>query len=212
MLQKLNRNAEAIQSFNMAIDLKSDYAEAHANKANSFSELKNFEEAEIAYDIALHYKSDYLKAYLNKAKSLKEAGKFDKALLSFQQAQMINSDVDFLDGELLETQMHLSLWDDFMQQLNDIKSGIILNKKTIHPFPVLGLFDDPSIQRKTAEIFASLHYQKNTIPIKVSPYVKHSKIRIGYFSSDFHNHATMHLMAELFEHHDRDKFQIFEVI
>ncbi len=35
------------------------------------------------------------------------------------------------------------------------------------------------------------------------------RIRVGYLSSDFRNHATMHLMAGLFEHHDREQFEIF---
>ncbi len=35
------------------------------------------------------------------------------------------------------------------------------------------------------------------------------RIRVGYLSADFCNHATMHLMAELLELHDRERFEIF---
>lgn len=35
------------------------------------------------------------------------------------------------------------------------------------------------------------------------------RIRIGYLSCDFRNHATMHLMAGVFEHHDRERFEVF---
>jgi protein O-GlcNAc transferase len=35
------------------------------------------------------------------------------------------------------------------------------------------------------------------------------RIRVGYVSCDFRNHATMHLMAGLFEAHDRDRFEVF---
>ena len=34
------------------------------------------------------------------------------------------------------------------------------------------------------------------------------KIRLGYYSADFHNHATAYLMAELFERHDKSKFEL----
>src|SRR5438477_7435568 len=34
------------------------------------------------------------------------------------------------------------------------------------------------------------------------------RIRLGYLSGDFHQHATAHLMAELFERHDRDRFEV----
>jgi len=35
------------------------------------------------------------------------------------------------------------------------------------------------------------------------------RIRVGYLSSDFRNHATMHLMAGVFEHHDHSRFEVF---
>ncbi len=35
------------------------------------------------------------------------------------------------------------------------------------------------------------------------------RIRVGYVSCDFRNHATMHLMAGLLEHHDRKRFEVF---
>ncbi len=35
------------------------------------------------------------------------------------------------------------------------------------------------------------------------------KIRIGYLSRDFHEHATSHLLVELFEAHDRARFELF---
>ncbi|KPF73368.1 hypothetical protein IP88_09380, partial [alpha proteobacterium AAP81b] len=34
------------------------------------------------------------------------------------------------------------------------------------------------------------------------------RLRIAYVSADFHAHATMHLMAEMLEAHDRDRFEI----
>ncbi len=37
----------------------------------------------------------------------------------------------------------------------------------------------------------------------------HRKLRIGYLSSDFCRHPMAYLVAELFETHDRDRFEIF---
>ena len=37
----------------------------------------------------------------------------------------------------------------------------------------------------------------------------HEKLRIGYLSWDFHRHATAYLIAELFELHDRNRFEIY---
>lgn len=58
-------------------------------------------------------------------------------------------------------------------------------------------------------------YAGRTLPV-VPPLTKavrqpdpSARIRIGYLSSDFCNHATMHLMAGLFESHDRERFEVF---
>lgn len=41
------------------------------------------------------------------------------------------------------------------------------------------------------------------------PRRRRSKIRLGYLSCDFHEHATALLMIELFEGHDRERFEIY---
>ena len=35
--------------------------------------------------------------------------------------------------------------------------------------------------------------------------------RVAYLSADFHRHATAHLTAELFELHDRTRFEVMGV-
>ena len=98
--------------------------------------------------------------------------------------------------------------DDLPNDLNELTKKINNNEKIIAPFHLLALIDDPDIQRKTAEIFTNEKYPQSHVLSKIERYPKHKKIRIGYFSADFHNHATMHLMAELFECHDRKKFEL----
>ncbi len=38
---------------------------------------------------------------------------------------------------------------------------------------------------------------------------RNKKNRLGYYSADFHNHAIGYLIAELFELHDRNRFELF---
>ena len=73
----------------------------------------------------------------------------------------------------------------------------------------MALVDDPRAQKIATQNYANLNFLKDTSSLPVKPYSNHKKIRVGYFSADYHNHPTMHLMAELFELHDRKKFEIF---
>ncbi len=47
------------------------------------------------------------------------------------------------------------------------------------------------------------------LPLAPSIRAPDRRIRIGYLSSDLHDHATAYLMAEVFERHDREHFEIF---
>ena len=51
--------------------------------------------------------------------------------------------------------------------------------------------------------------RKSHVLSKIERYPKHTKIRIGYFSSDFRIHPVSDLIVELFEIHDRTRFEIY---
>ena len=77
------------------------------------------------------------------------------------------------------------------------------------PFNALSLFDKPGVHKRCAEIYAECELRPDRI-IRALPYkMQGEKIRIGYFSADFHDHATMYLLAEVLELHDRNRFEIF---
>jgi predicted O-linked N-acetylglucosamine transferase (SPINDLY family) len=82
------------------------------------------------------------------------------------------------------------------------------NEKVIQPFALLTLSNDTFLHKKSSEIYIQSRYPFNPV---LEPIVKRpasQKIRIGYFSADFRNHAVSLLTAELYELHDKNKFEI----
>jgi predicted O-linked N-acetylglucosamine transferase (SPINDLY family) len=64
------------------------------------------------------------------------------------------------------------------------------------------------LQLKASQTWSKEFPQNDSLgPIKKT--APKPKIRLGYYSADFYNHATCILMAELFEKHDRSKFELF---
>ncbi len=77
------------------------------------------------------------------------------------------------------------------------------------PLAVLALTDDVDVQRSVTQAFVS---RKTTQPAeRLAPVhgYDHRRIRLGYLSSDFCRHAMSYLIAELFERHDRTRFELF---
>lgn len=76
------------------------------------------------------------------------------------------------------------------------------------PLTCLTFCDDPAFQLRRAQV-AQAALPQVTPNVALSPRKEDGKIRLGYVSADFGLHATMHLMQDLLEQHDRDRFELY---
>jgi predicted O-linked N-acetylglucosamine transferase (SPINDLY family) len=86
----------------------------------------------------------------------------------------------------------------------------------VNPFPLVFFTEDPALQRRWAEQRAAEIAAAQAIPLPPPDWPRPGaatadrgrRIRVGYLSHDLRNHAVGHIMAELFELHDRERFDI----
>jgi predicted O-linked N-acetylglucosamine transferase (SPINDLY family) len=96
--------------------------------------------------------------------------------------------------------------------LSDAIQGVSRESLILHagPLSALALFDDVAQQRRINEDWLQ---RKMVVQVteRLSPKsgYRHDRIRLGYMSSDFCMHAMSLLITELFERHDRSKFEVF---
>jgi predicted O-linked N-acetylglucosamine transferase (SPINDLY family) len=105
--------------------------------------------------------------------------------------------------------MHVCDWRGLESDLARLKAGVDAGETVSPPFPLLALLDSPSLHRQAAQIWLRDKYPVDDGVLPAIP--RHSaadKIRIGYFSADFHDHPVAALMAEVFESHDRTQFDV----
>ena len=209
IFQELGQFESAIKCYEKVLVIKPNYAEAYNNLGNAFNALLQKDDAIKFYEKAISIKPDYSFAYANLASTLKDLKRPEEALVIYESEIIQNSDLDFILSELLDTRMHLCIWDDLPNKLNELRKKINNSEIVLNPFLLLTMIDDPELQRKQAEIYAmDLSSINNKLP-RVNYYSKHKKIRIGYFSSDFREHPVGLLTSELYELHDREHFEIY---
>jgi len=208
VLKQTGKLEEALISYQNAIDIKPDYAASHNNLGVVLRDLGRMDEAVKSYERAILINPEYYDAHNNLAVVLRKLKNLPEALLNYQRANILRPDKDFILGQILKLKKDLCIWDDLTDSLNDLIKKINNGQKVVSAFAMLGLIDNPKLQRKASEIYANQKFPKNDLLPKIKHYSGHSKIRIGYFSADFHSHATMHLMAELFECHDKNSFEL----
>ncbi len=208
-LKELKRLDDALESYDKAISLKPDYAEAFNNLGNALQELKRLDDALASYDKAIDLNPNYAEAYNNRGTALKELKRLDDALASYDKAITLKPDFEFLLGTKLHTQMRICDWSDLQNQLNVLTTSIEEGLKITPSFPLLALKDRPELQLQASKIYANEKYIESRIWGDFNTRPADGKIRIGYYSADFHNHATSFLMAELFEAHDAQRFELY---
>ena len=207
-LQELKQLDAAVASYDKAISLKPDMAEAYSNKGNVLQELKELSEAVACYDKAINFNPEMAEAYYNRGISLNGLKQCDAALVSYEMALTLKPGYEYLLGMRLHARMFLCDWRNFERNLSGLSQKIQNNEKVSPSFPTLALPLSLPMLRKTAEIWTIDNYPENQ---SLGPILKSSKthkIRLGYYSADFHNHATTYLIAELFERHDKSKFEL----
>lgn len=206
ILAQMGRTTEAIPAFRRAIELMPEYPEAHNNLANLYQMTGSLEEAVGSYQTALRLRPEYAEAYRNLASALRRLGKTEEATAALAKAVSINPSYIEAIANLVHQLKDLCDWrmvDDLTRQLiHSVESG----SGAVNPFVFLTLETTPRQQRQCAEQWAQA--RRLTASGAAQTAVKRERLTIGYLSADFQEHATAHLISELFELHDRGQFRI----
>ncbi|HEY1878248.1 MAG TPA: hypothetical protein VGG66_12295, partial [Rhizomicrobium sp.] len=88
-----------------------------------------------------------------------------------------------------------------------LKSDIEADHSMIQPLVLMGYTEDGALLRRCAENYVH-RVAPAQPPLWDGKRYRHDRIRLAYLSADFHTHPTTQLMAELFERHDRARFEV----
>jgi predicted O-linked N-acetylglucosamine transferase (SPINDLY family) len=105
--------------------------------------------------------------------------------------------------------MKICDWRNYEHNVNELSRQIENGQKVTYCFPLLGLTDSLHLQHKAAQIYMANKFPPDDSLGPIPKKTRSGRIKIGYYSADLHNHATAHLMAELFERHDKTQFELF---
>jgi predicted O-linked N-acetylglucosamine transferase (SPINDLY family) len=208
ILFDLKRMGEAIGSYDRALALRSDYAEAFNNRAVAKAGLKRFVDSLADCDQALARKPDFSDALYNRGNALTELSRPQEALADYERALAIDPNHPSALSGLANAALLIGDWQRTAELKERLKDDVLADRSVIQPFVVMGYWDDNELQLKAAR-----HYVRRSGPGPLPALWRgekynHDKVRVAYLSADFHNHVTAALTAEMFERHDRERFQI----
>lgn len=201
--KKMNKFFQAKTAFENSIKINPNYSEAYNNLSALLIEQNNYSEAKKYLDKAIKVNPLNYEALKNRAELSFILKNYKFAIEDLEKAFNINSKFD------LDFECHLRLkiadWNNLKIKKRHLLKNFLKERKG-RPWLFLSLFDAPYIQKICAKNFIEKNI-RDEIPL-FSINKKNKKLKIGYISSDFYNHATMQLFMDVLKHHDQKKFNI----
>jgi predicted O-linked N-acetylglucosamine transferase (SPINDLY family) len=228
-LLALRRYGAAIADYDAALGLRTGWADALLNRGNALYETLSYEAAVRSYDAALEQAPESARAYENRGIALRALGRYAEAISSFERAIALRAGSGAPAGPASGMRLHLKLqlcdWRGFDEDLGHIIAAVERREFATTPMCMLALSGSARLQRLAAECWVRAQGFARNAPARLdldSPPLgsqqplgldaasrpNPAKIRLGYFSADFREHAVARLIAEAIEHHDRSRFEV----
>jgi protein O-GlcNAc transferase len=210
-LEGLGHLEEAFTSYQAGLALEPDRAEAYAAVGTLLRAMNMHTGAIQALQHAVTLDPDLASAYYNLAITFKQREQYEEARAAFQKCVECAPDSIVNRFEYINLRRLLCDWDGVDEE-ERVCLEIFRDKSiSIAPFQLISLWASPADQLraakgyvKTFDVPKSLRFAAHQARLGVG-----RRIRIGFLSCDFFEHATAMLFAEVLEKLDRSRFEIF---
>ena len=219
LLRLQGRNEEAVDSYRAAIRLDPDMAAAYNNLGAVLQIRGEVDTAISVIRKALALRPDSAEAHFNLAQLYEGKNLLDEAAASYERTLALDPD---FSGQVF---FHLSYlrrklcdWTDYDARLTELvrrtEAHVRENDRVGLPPLTLNVFSVPVALRAAVARHQARLIERHTAELRKECAFVHTRerperLRIGYVSPDFRKHAVGSLIHRMFEHHDRDAFEVF---
>lgn len=209
-LVQLERWQDARLALDNLVEAHPNIPDAWVNRSGVLLAQGLHEEALASVQRALALNPADARALYNAGIILLLLKRFDEAKQSLMQAFKADPRNPDILGSLISAAVKGCDWEELDQMLAPALIGIRHGIAVLPPLTLFSVSDDPVLQRQCSELNLrrALAQMPGTAPMAAAPY-DHSRLRIGYLSSDFRDHPVARQIAGLMERHDRSRFEVF---
>lgn len=219
ILGALNKHAEAEQVYRQALALKPDFTQARLNlghqlehqgrQEDALAQWLDVAEAQVPGDaVGVDPLDLRLHALNNMARLLETMRRYGESQERMRQSLSLKADQPDVIQHYVHIRQKQCDWPVYQPVGEVTENQLLMNTSLL---ATLSATDDPALQLMSAQRFVA----EKVVKYKDKPFFerfgkpREGKIRIGYLSGDLCMHAVGLLTAELYELHDREKFEIF---
>ena len=217
VLRAMGRDTDSEVSFRKAISVQPSFANAYSNLGNVLRESRRLSEAEAFYRKALLLQSDCPDALGNLGVVLAELGRFSEAKEIFRKAvasEPGSAEHHYNLGNVLKDLGHL--WEavesynhslTLKPEYTDAHTNLLFliayhGLKTSAEYLTLARAWETTVQNSEGRM-AAQHRKFKRMPLSGR------RLRVGYVSGDFRQHAVTYFIERIFRQHDRNRVELY---
>jgi protein O-GlcNAc transferase len=209
VLQAAGRKDEALLAYDEALRLQPDFTEVMINSGALLRDMQRHLEALDRFNRVLLISPDHPGALANCAIMLTEFKQGEEAILRFERLLQIDPEFAYGLGLLYYEQLHICDWKNSETLPPRILEGIRAGKKSCKTLALMAINDEASDHLAAAKTFGEHMFRQNALQLWTGGRYRHKKIRLAYLSPDLREHPVGHLMAGVFERHDKNRFETY---
>ena len=211
ILHELRRYDEALSGYDRALAVRPAHAATLNNRGNTLHALERFDEALESYNQALAIEPDRASTFNNRGCVLQQLERFGEALASFERALALDPVHPHALGGLADCALKLCDWTRRDELTDALGRHVTEATSIIYPFVLLGYSDDASLHLTAARRFIRDCIAPAPRSLWQGDVWCNDRIKLAYVSADFRSHPVAHLIAEVFELHDRSRFEVIGI-
>ncbi|MCX7178089.1 MAG: tetratricopeptide repeat protein [Proteobacteria bacterium] len=210
-LQAAGRKDEALKSYDEALELDPNATDVLLNSGVLLRDMQRHHEALERFNRILAIDPNHASGLGNCAIILTEFKQSEQAIGMFKRLLEINPDYDYGLGLLAYERLHICDWGDFAAKAREIVEGVRSGRKACKSLAFMAISDSAKDHLQVAETFAKHFCPRRPISLWQGERYRHDKIRLAYVSPDLREHPVGHLIAGVFERHDKSRFETIAI-
>ena len=209
LLLLLKRHADAASAYEVFLAQEPDHAQGWNMRGVALVELQRQSDALACFDRATALDPSDADSWNNRANVLFELKRFEEAARDYERVLERAPDSPYVEGFLIQCRLRVCDWRHLGEDRRRLTESLSAGRRIIDPQGNLAISRVPEDQLQCARIFMA--EETAGAPLWRGKRYAHDRLRIAYVTADFRPHPVAFLIAGLFEHHDKSRFETFGI-